>query len=59
MRFTVLLSALLIGPSVSWAQSYAELIVEATVSLPEEERAGAAVVVVDLDGGDVPLAVEI
>ena len=37
-------------PSAVLAQSRAELIAEATVSLPEEEREGAGVVVVDADG---------
>ena len=47
---TVFLCSLLIVPSVSWAQSDTELIAEATVSLSEDEREGAAVVVVDADG---------
>ena len=50
MRLTVLLCALLVAPGVSWAQSDAELIAEATVSLSEDEGEGAAVAVVDADG---------
>lgn len=50
MRLTVFLCALLIVPSASWAQSRAALIAEATVALEDEEREGAAVVVVDASG---------
>ena len=50
MRPAVLLCGLLIVPSVSWAQSRAELIAEATASLAAEEQEGAGVVVVDPAG---------
>jgi hypothetical protein len=50
MGLTVFFCALLVVSSASSAQSRAELLAEATVSLPEEERDGAAVVVVETDG---------